>query len=256
MSSEVLSHKPLVEAIFQLRWKLEGGDGEPPRDRHYRLLVGSLYDKLAEHYPYHEELPTASVPDELVPYFPQHRFRTADGDWPLVQVGPGILSLNETDGYMWAGFEGRALSMVEALYASHPDGKELQTEGLTLRYIDAVSLDTPEQDPLDFLRRYLKTDVGLEPSLFEGTGVVPRPAQLDLRFSFSTGEPAGFMHIRFSLGHAEREGSVLWETAVESSAENAPRDPSDIGTWLRAAHGLTHDWFFKLIKGELRERFQ
>jgi len=256
MSSEVLSHKPLVEAIFQLRWKLEGGDGEPLRDRHYRLLVGSLYDKLSAAYPQHEELATADLPDELVPYVVQHQFWTAKDNWPVVQIGPGVLSLNETDAYTWADFESRASSVVKALYASYPNGEELRTDALTLRYIDAAALDTPEQDVLCFLQTYLKTDIGLEPSLFEGTGVVPEPALLDLRFSFAAAKPPGLMHVRFSLGHGERKGSVLWETVVESSSENAPDGPSEIMQWLVAAHELTHDWFFKLIEGDLRERFQ
>ncbi len=256
MSSEALNNKPLVEAIFQFRWKLEGGDGEPLRDPHYRLLVGSLYDRLAEQYPYHEELPTAVVPDEIVPYVVQHRFRTAEMDWPLVQIGPGILSLNETDDYIWPDFESRALSMMEALYDSHPGGQELQTEGLTLRYIDAVPLDTSEQSALDFLKTYLKTDIGLDPALFEDTGVLPKPTHLDLRFSFPTDEPPGSMHVRFSLGHGEREGSMLWETAVESSRADAPRGRSGVRSWLTRAHDLTHEWFFKLIDGDFRERFQ
>jgi uncharacterized protein (TIGR04255 family) len=255
MSSEVLSNKPLVEAIFQLRWRLEGGDSEPPRDPHYRLLVGSLYDKLAEEYPYHEELPTADLPDELVPYVVQHRFRAAEEDWPLVQIGPGILSLNETDHYVWADFQGRALSVVEALYDSHPDGQELQTDALTLRYIDAVGVDEPQQSPLDFLKAYLKTDIGLEAALFEDTGVLPKPTHLDLRFSFPSTQPLGSVHMRFSLGHAEREGSILWETVVESRGADVPSDPSGVTSWLAAAHDLTHDWFFKLIEGDLRERF-
>lgn len=256
MSSEVLSNKPLVEAIFQFRWKLEGGDGEPRRDRHYPLLVGSLFDRLADKYPHHEELDSARIPDEVIPYVVQHRFRSGEGDWPLVQIGPGILSVNETGRYTWGDFEGRALSAVEALYGTHPHGEELQIDGLALRYIDAVSMDTPDQNVLDFLATYLKTEVELETALFEGTGVLPQPTHIDLRFSFPTTQPSGSMHVRFSLGHDERQGSVLWETVVESSGADAPTGRSGVADWLATAHRLTHDWFFKLIEGDLQERFQ
>ena len=63
-------------------------------EKKYKILVGRLYDHGVKDYPAHEPLPTASMPNEMLPYTVQHRFRIEDGHKPLVQVGPGIVRLN------------------------------------------------------------------------------------------------------------------------------------------------------------------
>ena len=99
MSSRELKYKPLVEAIFDLRWELQQKTAGFAADPNYRLLLGRMFDRLEADYPAHEPLPTANLPDEMVGYTVQHRFRAQPGGWPLIQLGPGILSVNETDSY-------------------------------------------------------------------------------------------------------------------------------------------------------------
>ncbi|MBP8986104.1 MAG: TIGR04255 family protein [Syntrophobacterales bacterium] len=72
-----LKNKPLVEAILEIRWKLQGLPSGPQVDPHYKLLLGRLFDRMLKDYPEHEQLPTANVPDELVGHVVQHRFRVA-----------------------------------------------------------------------------------------------------------------------------------------------------------------------------------
>ena len=96
MRPEKLTHPPLIEAILEVRWQLQQQAPGVAVDPKYKLLVGRLYDRLSRDYPFYEPLPTASMPDEMLGYVVQHRFRTADGAWPLVQVGPGLVTLNDT----------------------------------------------------------------------------------------------------------------------------------------------------------------
>lgn len=95
MRPEKLTHPPLVEAILEVRWQLQEQVPGVAVDPKYKLLVGRLYDRLSRDYPFHEPLPTASMPDEMLGYVVQHRFRAAEGVWPLVQVGPGLVTLND-----------------------------------------------------------------------------------------------------------------------------------------------------------------
>ena len=104
---KVLKNKPLVEAIFELRWELEEQVSGAKTDPHYKILIGRMYDRVKDDYPYHEELPTATIPDEIAGYIIQHRFRKDKDMWPLIQVGPGIVTLNDTEGYVWDDFEER-----------------------------------------------------------------------------------------------------------------------------------------------------
>ena len=251
-----LTNKPLVEAIFQLRWTLP--DGPPPEtvDPHYKLLIGRLYDRLVEDYPFHEPLPAAQVPESIAGYLVQHRFRKGAGEWPLVQLGPGITTLNDTEGYEWEDFERRVAALVNGLFDVYPEAEEvLQVNRLLLRYIDAIPFNFAEDDIFAFLGDKLKTRISLYERLFEDRRVEQLPDSLDIRFSFSCSAPKGVLNLRFTRGEAKGSECVVWETMVESGAEDAPGGTAGITEWLQLAHSLTHDWFFKLIEGELLEVF-
>ncbi len=43
---------------------------------------------------------------------------------------------------------------------------------------------------------------------------------------------------------------------VESVSEDFPKVQDEIFAWVKEAHDLTDDWFFKLIEGELLRRFE
>jgi uncharacterized protein (TIGR04255 family) len=110
----------------------------PAQDPHYRLLLGRLFDRFQNEYPVHEQLPTASMPDELVGHIVQHRFRSAKDEWPLVQVGPGVFTVNDTHRYTWTDYRQRANEAVLRLYDAHPNVAEFHIQSILLRYIDAV----------------------------------------------------------------------------------------------------------------------
>ena len=256
MLGTVLKNKPLVEAIFQLQWELQETGTELKTDPNYGILLGRLYDRIESEYPFHERLPTADIPDEIAAYVVQHRFRKGEGEWPLVQLGPGIMTVNDTEGYVWQDFQQRACTVTAKLRESYPQPQGLKIERLLLRYIDSVSLDREKNNALDFLRDYLKTRIELQPELFEDTGVSRVASNLDLRFSFPCDRPTGAMNVRFALGNTRGQEALIWETVVQSTGAEVPEDTQQIPAWLEEAHCLTHDWFFKMIEGELRRRFE
>jgi uncharacterized protein (TIGR04255 family) len=162
-----LKNKPLVEAILEIKWRLVpavkvSGPAQmavPALDPHYRLLLGRLYDRFQKDYPVHEQLPTANLPDEMVGQVVQHRFRVAKDDWPLVQVGPGVFTVNDTRDYTWTDFQRRAREAVGRLYDAHPAVSELRIQSLVLRYIDAVEYNYDQEDAFAFLRDKLKVTI-------------------------------------------------------------------------------------------------
>src|SRR3989338_2714408 len=103
MPPKHLSNKPLVEAILEIRWALQGFPNIQT-DPHYKILLGRLFDRISSVYQKHQPLPAASIPDEMAGYIVQHQLRIRENDWPLVQVGPGIITLNETAAYTWDDF--------------------------------------------------------------------------------------------------------------------------------------------------------
>ncbi len=258
MNNEVdLSNKPLVEAIFELKWHLPNGDHGPAVDPHYRLLIGHLHAQLEEIYPYHEPLPTSSLPDVAAAYVVQHRFRTVEAGWPLIQLGPGVLTLNSTSEYTWTDFQKRLRRAVEAWMRSQAkdDKQKHRVKSLLLRYIDSVSFDY-ENDVLSFLRDKLKVNLSMDEVLFQNAPVEAKPSAIDLRLAFPVSKPSGYLDVRFARGERDNTPALIWETRVAHEGQSVPQDEAGILEWADAAHDLTHEWFFKMIEGELRREFQ
>lgn len=257
MKRKVLKNKPLVEAIFELRWNLQEPAPGMKIDPHYKLLIGRMYDRVNDEYPFPEPLPTATMPDEIAGYVVQHRFRKGKDEWPLIQIGPGIITLNDTEGYVWENFEERIIYVLNTLFETYPEAENtLKVNGLLLRYIDAVTFDFGKDDVFNFLREQLKTGINFYQKLFEGTGVNGSPLGFDLRFSFPAMNPKRAVHLRFARGKRKESDALIWETVVQSIAEDVPKAKEEIAIWIREAHSLADDWFFKLIEGELQRRFE
>lgn len=257
MTKKILKNKPLVEAIFELRWELQEPMPKMKIDPQYKILIGRIYERVSEEYSFHEQLPTAAIPDEIAGYVVQHRFRKDKDKWPLIQIGPGIITVNDTEGYVWEDFEKRIIQAVNTLFEAYPDAENsLKVNGLLLRYIDAIVFDFEKEDIFSFLRDPLKTNINLYQELFEGTGVEKLASGFDSRFSFPAVKPKGVVHLRFARGKKRELDALIWETMVQSIAEDVPKTKEEIAIWIKGAHDLTDDWFFKLIEGELLRRFE
>ena len=256
MRPEKLTHPPLIEVILEVRWQLQQQAPGVAVDPKYKLLVGRLYDRLSRDYPFYEPLPTASMPDEMLGYVVQHRFRTAEGAWPLVQVGPGLVTLNDTRDYTWKAFEAKSRQLVDALYSAYPDADTtLQVGGLQLRYIDAIPFDFATADVFQFLAENLKITLAFSPALFTDVPVKPAPKGLNAMVEFSTANPSGTLRIRLARGKHQGADALILEMVLIADDSDAPDMPAGFVAWLNAAHNVIHDTFFKMIEGHLEEQF-
>lgn len=255
MNPVILKNKPLIEAIFELRWELQPTESHPEIrfDPHYPVAIGAIYDQVKGAYPFVERLPTADIPQQIANYVVQHRFRKAEGQWPLIQIGPGIITVNDTDGYVWDDFEERIHHTVDVLFKALP---ELKIASVALRYLDAVEFPFDHEIIFGFLREKMKTGISMPESLFVGTGVERKPLALDFRIGYLCSKPKGAVSLRFFRGKKGAADALVWETTVQSAGTDAPRTARSIRSWVKNAHALTDDWFFKIIEGELRRRFE
>ncbi len=250
-----LTNKPLVEAIFEIRWNLKKTDFGFI-DPHYKIVVGRIYDKLSDEYPFHEQLATANMPDGMLEYVIQHRFRKSENNWPLIQVGPGILVVNSTADYVWEDFEKRIIQAVSAFLDIYPDSKNtIKINKILLRYIDSINFDY-NNNIFKFLNDKLKIDVSIYKKLFENTDVNNKPRNFDLRFSYNSLKPKGIIDLRFKKGKNKDSDALIWETLIYSNSLEDTDIQKGISNWVKEGHILTDDWFFKLIEGELYERFK
>ena len=246
---------PLAEAVFEFKWMLTPNpmQGAPPTDPNYKLLVGSLFDRVRANYPFHEPLPAASVPDEFVPQVVQHRFRRAENQWPLIQIGPGILAVNDTSGYSWERFLLSVLGAVAALREKYTGA--LVPEAVVLRYVNGVPFDFGTSDVFEFMRDNFKVAIEYPHQLFSDNPVQPRPATLLLESMYALATPVGAISLKFSKGEYKGTEHLVWETVVQSLGPDAP-SLDGFEQWLNRAHDVARAWFFTLIEGRLEDGFR
>src|SRR3972149_2871311 len=195
MTTKHLKNKPLVEAILEMKWSLQG----PPNmqvDPHYKILLGRLFDRLSSEYKTHQALSTASIPDEMAGYMVQHQFRIRENDWPLVQVGPGIITLNETTAYTWNDFGNRARKVVSELYSAYPDKESLRVNNLLLRYINAIEFDYEKEDIINLLNEKMRVVLALPKTLFVNENISETPIGLNWQAIFQLKDRKGRVNIK------------------------------------------------------------
>lgn len=249
-----LNHKPLIEAIFEMKWELTTHPDGSAIDPYYQILIGQYFNVVKDKFPHWNKLPAAEVPVHIVPHVAQHQFRKVEGGWPLIQIGSGLLTVNDTDEYDWDIFKEICKSAIEALYSVYPNAKTaLKINHLSLRYLDADLLH--RENISDFLKK-MKVTTTVPEALFSDSKVLAHPIGLNLQLAFISNEPKGIAHLKFSQGKKNKEDAVIWETSVVSTGEQVPELPQKSIEWLEAAHSVTSDWFIKLTEGELMEKYK
>jgi len=246
-----LPRKPLIEAILELKWRVDPNKGDP----NYSIFLGRLYNLLMSKYTYHEQLPTSMIPEQMAVNIAQHRFRVDEDKWPLVQVGPGLVTVNDTDNYTWEDFEVRANDVVKNIFKAYPDSNNFKVSSLVLRYINADDFDYQDNDVFAYLRDKLKVNVVIPQQLFDSTAVGALPKGFSFQSSYLSQKPKGTVILKFATGERRKKRSIVWETVVQSMNEELPSLPRGFKSWIASAHAITDDWFFKLIEGELERKF-
>ena len=258
-SPHPLPNKPLVEVIFELRWELTRKGPGPLNDPGFRIFLGRYYDQIKKEYPHVQDLPSAQAPEFLTAHTVRHQFWKAKDRWPVTQVGPGIMTINETHGYLWESYRRRLIEGVRALYQSYPaEIAPFKPIEVTLKYLDAVEFDSEKSTVplLAFIRDNLHTAVEMEPLLFEGTQEREAPVSVNLSVTYPLTKPLGIVTLMIANGTRDGRPSVMWETSVLSKGRRVPDAMEKWETWFDEAHGVMDKWFFALVRGKLLSNFE
>jgi len=251
-----LEKKPLVEALLEVRWQLEPGSAPGlSRDPHYKFLLGRFFEIVKARFPHHEELPAASVPEEMTPHIVHHRFRATPNGWPLIQVGPGILSINDAGNYTWDTFHRLALDGITLLMKAHPKQEALTFNMSLLRFINAIALDATKTNVLEFLSNKMNTRFSLPAIDFARGHLNQQPSHLLAELAFRCSKPPGALLLKFATGQKEGDPALILDLQFSSKDSEVPQSPPAFDEWIANAHTVVEDTFFGLIEGDLEKEF-
>ena len=263
-----LNRNPLLEAWLEIRWQLVSGDvANFMRDPGFPFALGAFYHSIKNEFGYREDLDASRIPEEMFPHVVRHRFRPGENEWPLLQLGPGVATVNFTDPYNWDDFLNRALYLREKLVDAYSD-MELKTQMVNLRYRNGVSFEYSSVNLLNFLKQNLNTSIMFPDHVPGAVSSVTWPTSINVVSTFDLSKPKGLGRLRFNTGvrtqrdsetnQETKEEMIIWELNVESKENNAPdiNEKDKFTTWLTSAHSVIHEWFFSLIDGPLYRKYK
>jgi uncharacterized protein (TIGR04255 family) len=248
-----LSSKPLVEAIFEMRWELTEKDGYQV-DPDFPVFVGKYFEKIGEEYPHREDLSICQISDQHSPHTARHRFRRKKDGWPLTQIGPGILTVNDTEGYDWDGFSSNISDTVKHTFAAY-SGKPKPIK-VSLRYINTIPFYPKKSDILKTLKEKLKIDISFEDSVLEKVGVKNHHQNFGFFSSLPSTDGKLLLIQNYRLGKHERKQVLFWDITVQANEGKVPKTAAAVNKWIEKAHDLLRDWFFYHSEGQLLKKFQ
>lgn len=255
-SSRTLKKAPILEAIFEMRWELpQIPNTQTRRDPAYPLLYGRMYDRFKKEYTVTEDLPSVQVHPDASPYVVRHRMRKSANEWPIAQIGPGIITVNEGKDYSWDSFRHEIVRIFEAFTDFYPASTfELNILKTELRFINGVEVE-PGENPLKFFEEKLHTRVEFPSDLLTKNKMNSKPEGLTLNAGFQIEEPVGSAMIGIGSGSTEDKPAVIQQMLFHSVGENAPQDLGSLDPWLDSMHAIAKNWFETLFEGELLKKF-
>lgn len=255
---KVLKNKPLKEVVFELHWELpETTPSGEKFDPNYRRFLARLEEAVTGDYTNYRPLPAADVPEKLIPHVVQHQFWAADNTWPVIQVGSGIITVNDTAGYHWSNFKDRISHLTELFFKAHPDSGKLKLNRTLLKYINARKFDYDQADVFAFLRDKLKVGIDMSQIMSQDSQMAATPYTLNLTTVFLSQQPKGSIEIKARRGKIHEDDVLFWELTSFSAGHDVPSAlQQDIAIWSEDAHSLIRELFFKMIEGELLEEFE
>lgn len=263
-----LPNAPLVEVVFELRWKLQGDESTPKQfwtDPAYPFLSEEFASKVSK-YGFKTIRKMGSGGAMLPAYSIGLRFyKDEDQPFPLLQIGPGIFASNESAAYEWESFRKQTLDGIKILLSSYPKvkGFKLTPDYLELRYIDSFdSMLLPSKDVIDFVNKETSLNIKLPAFLTKK----PLGKQPKTRFIFESpvaSKKDTFFRVEIGNGQAKDKEAILLTSKVISRFENTrtigKTDKAlvkNIGEWLEAAHSLTSSFFKDFVGEALMDKFR
>lgn len=240
-----LPNAPLLEVIFEIKWDITSREDIVD----FQYLHGDLYSNLKSRYSHRENLLPPEIPLELVKGSPVFRFREKQGSYPLVQIGPGLISLNTTDDkYFWDQFRDESNEVLSVLNEIYPKYSEFNLLP-ALTYIDFFEYDNNAETPLDFINSNFQ--LSLKDNFMNNTN--SKMNDVNFNFNYEVEEKIVSLNFRNGKIKNEKVGLVL-QTKVFGKKEKY--NTKILKEWLESAHDLSSNMFKSLTNGKLYKSFK
>lgn len=240
-----LPNAPLVEVVFELNWDIITKSDLID----FQYLYGDLYAILKENYPIRESLTPPEIPYEALKNIPVFRFRKSDSSYPLIQIGPGVISINTLNNYyIWEDFREEIHQLINRLKEIYPKFNQINIRP-ALIYIDFIKLDIEKQTGYDFINENFNITVNSN-ILSE---IETKIKDINVNANYEIDSDLLSINITEGKANDSIEGLVL-QTKINGKQEI--HNNESLKLWLENAHSLSSKTFKSLIREELYNTFK
>lgn len=241
-----LPNSPLQEVVFELFLNEEVDANGNPTTLKYDLSKGVFAREIKSSFPV---LVNKPQPGKNIRVFPniEYQFWKEEKKWPVVQLGNGLLTVNDTDeNYTWEKFFGYIQDSIEMLEESL--GETLKINKVSLRFIDAIELDNISfNDKINFINKNFKFDLRND---FEIPGAVQTGFNISQSFQI---EDKSVINFVLSNGTSNRKKpAIVWQTQIYN---NSIQNKQNVFEWVYSAHSIVSDLFKNIITDEFYGSF-
>jgi uncharacterized protein (TIGR04255 family) len=236
---------PLKEVIFEVFWDLQiGADGQPI-DKGFEFALGIFASKVKNTHPIVKKNIPDNFPLKLIGKT-THQFWQNEMKWPVVQIGAGVMAVNDTDeSYDWENnYFDLIKNSLKSLFDSYDNN--IQVNHIQLKYIDAVDLPT-NVDCGDFLRENLRIELT---NNFNTLGT-QTAVQINQNFLLKDGSSIG-LSINDAVNDINQQKSIVWTTTV---LKQGSFSQNNIIEWLQYAHTHSSDMFKNMVSPQFYQTF-
>lgn len=258
----VYENAPLIEVIAEVHWQLKPVSSAPDAQ------IDPLYDLFREAFvedsgkdglTEHERLVPPEIPVEFVANQPHLRLRSKPQAWPLVQIGPGVMTVNIVPPYNgWKEFSAFLGRQIKRLFSTYPlVSKALRISRLHLRYIDGFGPDHGFTNFSEFSEKMLGFPQTVAGEFRKRTLDPNTPITFIIENRYNNARPVGASG-RTKLVPAKvngRDNAVLELHCDQNFADRGATDPEFITNWFDQSHETLHLQFDLLASEELKSHF-
>lgn len=239
-----LPKAPLVEVVFELKWDIKMKSDLDD----FQYLYGDLYANLKNDFPNRERLTPLEIPFDALINIPVFRFKNKNNGYPLVQIGPGILSINTlNEFYVWEEFREEIHKLINILKEIYPKFHTIKINP-ALIYLDFLKFDSHHTSGYDFINENL--NISIHSNIINELN--PKVKEININANYEVDD--NNLSVRINEGKANNsEEGIVVQTRVNGNAQTY--DNHTLKTWLESAHLLSSKAFKSLIKEDLYNTF-
>lgn len=237
-----LPNAPLQEIVFELLWEVGRDEHGFPFDDDFGFAQG-LYAELTKiEFPFRKKTAFAGVPWSLYPV-PMHQFWKAENTWPVLQIGKGILVVNDTkSNYRWENYKKLIHQAIQYLLLAYQ--KDLTFITVRLKYIYAYEIG--EVNNLIFINNNF--NICLNNQFMPDENLV----NVNLNQTFRL-ENSNNMDVVLSTGYSpDNKPAIIWQLSVYQERKMIE---NQLAPWLDNAHEIAGNYFKQFVNKDFYARF-